>query len=340
MGMFGAGNVSAAVLFPHHTPLNQPPPIRRSLALKDTPMPRYVPLARRGFTLVELLVVIAIISTLKGLLLPAVQSAREAARRNTCSNNLSQLGKALIAFDGRHQFVPGWKNRVTCRTGAIRTPPWSVMILPEIERRDIYNLMDSGANPSASQLEIYNCPSSPAPDLSGNSIAYAGNCGDPSAPSRGEGLMFDTGTIRIGMDYVSGGDGCSNTLAFSEKNGAMVIGFPRWDGIDSTGANIWNAGVWTTSGSGAVITSGSMQPLGFILPGTTSGRFINSHDSRAEFSFPNSNHPGGVVSAFCDGHIRFLSDTIPGSVISQLMTSKSVDARLEYKNLPILSDNY
>lgn len=55
----------------------------------------------RGFTLVELLVVIAIIGTLVGLLLPAVQSAREAGRRNSCLNNQNQLGKSVIAFDGQ-----------------------------------------------------------------------------------------------------------------------------------------------------------------------------------------------------------------------------------------------
>ena len=59
-----------------------------------------------GFTLVELLVVIAIIGTLMGLLLPAVQSAREAGRRNTCSNNLNQMGKAVMAYEGQNSSMP------------------------------------------------------------------------------------------------------------------------------------------------------------------------------------------------------------------------------------------
>ena len=296
------------------------------------------PATRRGFTLVELLVVIAIISTLMGLLLPAVQSAREAARRNTCSNNISQLAKALIAYDGKHQFLPGWKNRAVCTTGTTRFPPWSVMILPEIERRDIYTLMDAGSDPPAVQIEIFNCPSSPPANSSGNPIAYAGNCGSPLSPKRGDGVMFDTGTLKIGFDYVSGGDGCSNTLALSEKCGSLVDVFPRWDGIGTTGTGSWNAGAWTTSGTAPIIYSTAMQPLGFVLSGTTAGRYINGRETNSQSSFPSSNHPGGVVAAFCDGHMRFLSDTISGPVLSQLMTSKTLDSTAGYNLLPPLSD--
>jgi prepilin-type N-terminal cleavage/methylation domain-containing protein/prepilin-type processing-associated H-X9-DG protein len=321
---------------------------------KETSMFRQHPPRRRGFTLVELLVVIAIISTLLGLLLPAVQSAREAARRNTCSNNVSQLTKALIAFDGKRQFVPGWRNKVLWKSGTTagtNNPPWSALILPEIERRDIFSLVETTDAPASGEatpyLEIYNCPTSPS--AGGPSIAYAGNCGIPNTTNKADGLMFDNSggsPIRIGLDYVSAGDGCTTTLALAEKCGSGVTAYPSWSG-GTVAAPTWEAETWTPATDNSVVYSNAVQPLGFVLAGTGIGKVVNAPpsttapDSYFPTSFPNSNHSGGVIASFCDGHVKFVADSVAAKVLSQLMTSKGAEASnspLNYRSLPPPSD--
>ena len=290
-----------------------------------------------GFTLVELLVVIAIISTLMGLLLPAVQSAREAGRRNTCSNSLYQIAKAIQAFDGKLQYVPGWRNTV-----GTNSVPWSVTVLEHLERRDAYALAQSGTTTiNQLRLDIYNCPSSPS--ATPNGIAYAGNCGSPTNPptstNKNIGVMFDASAgVRIGLDYVNSGDGCTNTLMLSEKCGPLVTALPNWNGGDTAGSVLFTTGNWATNGTFPILSTAA-QPLGFVLSGTTEMKVINSPAEFHSTSFPSSNHGSSVMAAFCDGHVRTLSDTMVPSVLSQLMTSNSTYAGSPYNSLRVLSDD-
>jgi len=122
---------------------------------------------RRGFTLVELLVVIAIIGVLVALLLPAVQSAREAARRMSCGNNLKQIGLAMQNYHDTFQvFPPGNITDGTCCSAPSQTV-WSISILPYIEGLNLqnqynFNLANENAangNVVRRRVAVYECPS-------------------------------------------------------------------------------------------------------------------------------------------------------------------------------------
>ena len=131
----------------------------------------------RGFTLVELLVVIAIIGVLVALLLPAVQAAREAARRSQCSNNLKQLAIALHNYhDNFSTFPPGWigVTRPLPDTEGPSGFAWGAQLLPYVDQTPLFNQVNyqvscfatpANAPALSAVLTVYRCPSDPSPNL-------------------------------------------------------------------------------------------------------------------------------------------------------------------------------
>ena len=304
-----------------------------------------------AFTLVELLVVIAIIGVLMGLLLPAVQSAREAGRRVTCSNNLYQIGLATSRFNDTNGFIPGWRNKLrwtNASTSGTIAPSWPVMILPLMERKDIYTAWVSQATASPSfptaALNFYSCPSSP-PDSSSDSIlAYAGNCGTGGS-NKNDGVMLDAyfalenppqPNSRITMDDVSSGDGTGSTVLLSEKCGASIT--QGW----------WDARPSTFAFANGISATGQNWVPGLGISGTPPSKIINNVTAALPgyYSQPSSNHPGGVVVAFCDGHTMFLKDALASHVYAQLLTSNNALASPLVRttwgtaNYPVLDDGH
>jgi prepilin-type N-terminal cleavage/methylation domain-containing protein len=194
-----------------------------------TPPTRSCRRPAKGFTLIELLVVIAIIGILIALLLPAVQQAREAARRTQCRNNLKQIGLALHNYlDAHSRFAP-----VSVLPFGSTFEPFSghARLLPYIEQANLSNLIDWSSTaqftsaPAAAQrrIAIYMCPSEIndrarlTPTLTHYPLNYGFNEGtwfvfDPVSQAAGDGAFHPNRAFRT-ADFP---DGMSNTLAASE----------------------------------------------------------------------------------------------------------------------------
>ena len=219
---------------------------------------------RRGFTLVELLVVIAIIGILVALLLPAVQAAREAARRTQCVNNLKQITLAMHTYHDTYQAFPismGWTDQPNTGGGSWQNPyikgySDKVALMPYVEKTAEYNLIQQGegiydpwwgGNPQSfsGRIPVFNCPSNPNVLNNGTAnFTYAINLGTShNAPHANTASMLYEGRHN-GIGYyqyqaVAGGwntpdptvrmasiqDGTSNTAAYSE----FVIQNPIYD---------------------------------------------------------------------------------------------------------------
>ncbi|GAB5442442.1 MAG: DUF1559 domain-containing protein [Fuerstiella sp.] len=199
---------------------------------------------KRGFTLIELLVVIAIIAILIALLLPAVQQAREAARRTQCKNNLKQLGLALHNYhDVYNQFPMSLAN-----FNGAAGPTWStssrgsylVRLLPFVEQAPMYNALDfslvgtpwTAANfegqtdPSGKLYRHYNiptfqCPSDPSPERDGhsNKSNYALSIGNQAMPGSSAQNPWGVCTLFPGNDFGTGAAGHGNPSSVGNYSG-------------------------------------------------------------------------------------------------------------------------
>lgn len=281
------------------------------------------PKSRGGFTLVELLVVITIIAVLMGLLLPAVQAAREAARRTGCQNNQYQLAFAAIRHAEQNGFVPGYRNAVPGPGN--RGNSWPVVITPFIERTDIWLAITTAPSFNAPFVTTFVCPSSAPDSQTGPTLAYAGGSRPTETvnAARFQGVMLDTtvaATGRLAMDEISSNDGTAFTLLLSEKCGPGTAAIPLVQ-ANWTFTGDGNRG-FSTDGDSTKHNSGNiMRPL-FGISGATPSKVINSGVAADPgfFSQPSSNHPGGAVAAFCDGHTEFLKDSLQPRVYAQLLS--------------------
>lgn len=294
----------------------------------------------RGLTYLEMLTVIAVIGVLVALLLPAVQAAREAARRMSCGNNLAQIILAVQQYESAHQVYP--PGAVDSQGPIFHVPQgyhhnWISQILPFLEQEPLARHVDvrvgvydpANRPPRRAHVEILRCPSTPAAGRGFSDYAGIHNDGEAPIDVDNNGVFFLNSRIRFD-DVV---DGVSNTLFIGEK--ATILGDLGW--MSGTRATLRNLGSFNGVGNRLPWTTGF--PPG-VVDDASAGQTL-SDEALEAILFPSNNlnsrlrrvdppeyaakpprdpklavggvssvHPGGAQFSRGDGSVSFMAETI------------------------------
>lgn len=311
----------------------------------------------RGFTLIELLVVIAIIAVLVALLLPAVQQAREAARRTQCKNNLKQIGIAIANYESSHLiFPPG-------RLGYPMVFSVQAHILPHMDGANLYNLIDFNTAPSflaasnpmtrneiaaRTTIPAYICPSDSG-KVSGSEFGptnYAATTGSgigtAASIKTGDGVMYSGSNIRFAHVL----DGLSNTVCFSETilgpggspSPSGPSAKPEQEVLELSGATVTTDAACVAGGGTWSVMRGAKWMNGHYgdtlynhyYPPNHSRHDCGNASHNYGLTAARSRHEGGVHVLLCDGSCKFVSENVYLGTWTGLSTRANGEVLAEY----------